>query len=189
MKGASTPPAAAPPGRGKRTDQRKIRALFCARSRPGRADKAAALRAPFLGSSLGAQRRTKNGIALQEWLGIGPGSCRGYLGPKYHPLFFLACPRKNQRRAPRNQPALRVPDPACPKAAAAPPLYSAFEHWSRQSANGGSRACMGISTPLAGAPHGRGWRTDQRNMLRPFAARPGGRRAGLAGSLLWFFLG
>jgi hypothetical protein len=42
-------------------------------------------------------------------------------------LSFLACPRKNQRRAPRNQSALRVPDPVCPKQVATLSLFPVLD--------------------------------------------------------------
>ena len=81
------PLGGAPAGSPTRTDQRKIRALFCARPRGGPADKAPTSRAPFLGSSLGAQRRTENGSALQRWMKPSPG-------PRRIGITWLPCDHK-----------------------------------------------------------------------------------------------
>ena len=175
--------------------------LLCARSRPGQAGNAPASRAAFFGSFLAEQERTKEGICSQGNRGIfrcsRTGSYPTISGVKKPFSVLLCVPKEEPRKGTRNQPALRVPDPACPTSAAALPLFSDVGHLSRQSASGESRRGR-LSTPLAGAPHGRGWRTDQRNMLtrgihapcpagdlrsskwlscpfvRPFADRPGG---------------
>ncbi len=82
------------------------------------------------------------------------------------PPFVLSC-------VPKKEPKKGTPEPACPAGSRScisktgRDSAALFRFWTYRigSLLAGDQEEGRTSTPLAGAPHGRGWRTDQRNML------------------------